>query len=99
MKININTNHIRICKLLGYTSYKTADFIAEFLNMDKQNVNLYIKQIYFFCNPTEHKTTTTNMIEYISKDESILEQLKQNQCFTRDNRVFYIIVLLLRDRY
>ncbi|MGL4977332.1 MAG: hypothetical protein ACRC5G_04890 [Cetobacterium sp.] len=99
MKININTNHIRICKLLGYTSYKTADFIAEFLNMDKQNVNLYIKQIYFFCNPKENKTTTTNMIEYISKDESILEQLKQNQCFTRDNRVFYIIVLLLRDRY
>ncbi|MGL4868495.1 MAG: hypothetical protein ACRC4S_07635, partial [Cetobacterium sp.] len=99
MKININTNHIRICKLLGYTSYKTTDFIAEFLKMDKQNVNLYIKQIYFFCNPKEYKTTTNNMIECITKDKSILNLLKENQCFTRDNRVFYITVLLLRDRY
>ncbi|MGL5918374.1 MAG: hypothetical protein ACRCYM_03920 [Cetobacterium sp.] len=99
MKININTNHIRICKLLGYTSYKTTDFIAEFLKMDKQNVNLYIKQIYHFTNPNKNKTTTNNMIEYITKDSSILNSLKENQCFTRENRIFYIIVLLLRDRY
>ncbi len=99
MKININTNHIRICKLLGYTSYKTTDFISEFLKMDKQNVNLYIKQIYSFTKSEEPKPTIQSMIIDICNSKDILTQLKKEQHFTKDNRILYIILILLRDRY
>lgn len=99
MKININTNHIRICKLLGYTSYKTTDFISQFLKMHKQNVNLYIKQIYSFTDSIESKVTIQNMINSINENKGILELLKKEQSFTKENRIFYIILILLRDRY
>ncbi|MGL5189702.1 MAG: hypothetical protein ACRC7S_08620 [Cetobacterium sp.] len=99
MKININTNHIRICKLLEYTSYKTTDFIAEFLKMDKQNVNLYIKQIYSFTDSEESKPTIQSMINCICKNTTLLGDLKKEQRFTKENRVLYIILILLRDRY
>ena len=46
MKININANHIRIYKLLNFIPDKNLDFICHFLKMNKQNVILYIKQIY-----------------------------------------------------
>ncbi|MGL5427044.1 MAG: hypothetical protein ACRDAS_03940 [Cetobacterium sp.] len=99
MKININTTHIRICKLLGYTTYKTTDFIAEFLKMNKQNVNLYIKQIYSFINSEDSKLSIQSMIDCINKDKNILSLLKKEQCFTKENRVLYLILILLRDRY
>ncbi|MGL5723247.1 hypothetical protein [Cetobacterium sp.] len=99
MKININTNHIRICKLLGYTTHKTTDFIAEFLQMNKQNVNLYIKQIYSFIDSSESKPTIQTMIDYISKNKYILCLLKKEQHFTKENRILYMVLILLRDRH
>ncbi|MGL5355720.1 MAG: hypothetical protein ACRDAQ_04100 [Cetobacterium sp.] len=97
MKVNINTNHIRICKLLGYLQNENIDFVAKFLNMDKQNVNLYIKQIYSFINLGSSKKNLNKMIGFISKNTNTIAILKTHQCFTKENRIFYIILLLLRD--
>ncbi|MGL5088190.1 MAG: hypothetical protein ACRC6Z_01830, partial [Cetobacterium sp.] len=90
MKVNINTNHIRIYKMLGYTSKKNVDFIAEFLKMDIQNVKLYIKQIYSFTHTKESKSNLHTMITNISKNTAILKVLKKHQSFSKENRIFYI---------
>ncbi|MCQ9628502.1 helix-turn-helix domain-containing protein [Cetobacterium somerae] len=99
MKVNINTNHLRIYKLLGFTSYKTVDFIAEFLKMDKQNVILYIKQIYSFIDSEKKKLNTQSIINKIISDVNLINQLKEYQKFTKANRIFYMILILLRDKY
>lgn len=99
MKVNINTNHLRICRLLSFTSYKTIDFIAEFLKMDRQNVILYIKQIYSFIDSKKTKVSTQNIIDEIINHTDIISHLKEYQKFTKANRIFYIILILLRDKY
>lgn len=98
MKININTNHIRIYKLLKFSSYKNVDFICQFLKMNKQNVILYIKQIYFFINATNSKVNVTDMVNEIINDNTILKKLKSKQNFIKENRIFYITLRLLCDR-
>ncbi|MGL4863731.1 MAG: hypothetical protein ACRC4T_11505 [Cetobacterium sp.] len=99
MKVNINTNHLRIYKLLNFTSYKTVDFIAEFLKMDKQNVILYIKQIHSFIDSNKKKLNTQSIINEIINDTNLINQLKENQKFTKSNRIFYMTLILLRDEY
>ena len=98
MKININTNNIRIYKLLKFSSYKNIDFICQFLKMNKQNVILYIKQIYFFINATNSKVNVTDMVNEIINDNTILKKLKSKQNFIKENRIFYITLRLLCDR-
>ncbi|MEG0236676.1 hypothetical protein [Cetobacterium sp.] len=99
MKVNINTNHLRIYKLLSFSSYKTIDFISEFLKMDRQNVILYIKQIYSFVESKQKKINTQSIINEIINEINLIDRLKECQKFTKKNRVFYIILILLRDKY
>lgn len=96
MKININANHIRIYKLLNFIPDKNIDFICHFLNMSKQNVILYIKQIYYIIDTIKENITLSQMIKKILENKSILKILKENQIFTKEDRIFYIILMLLR---
>ena len=97
MKINITTNHIRIYRLLNFLPEKNIEFIAKFLNMSKQNVILYIKQIYYFVDNKTSGTLLQSIINDILNSKNLLLTLKKNQIFTKDDRVFYITLKLLRD--
>lgn len=96
MKININANHIRIYKLLNFIPDKNLDFICHFLKMNKQNVILYIKQIYQLIGNNQQNILLTDMIKKIQSDKSLFKALKQNQIFTKTDRIFYIILILLK---
>ncbi len=96
MKININANHIRIYKLLNFIPDKNIDFICHFLKMSKQNVILYIKQIYYVIENQEENITLSHMIKSILENKSIFTILKENQVFTKEDRIFYIILMLLK---
>ena len=96
MKININANHIRIYKLLNFIPDKNLDFICHFLKMNKQNVILYIKQIYQLIENNQQNILLTDMIKKIQSDKSLFKALKQNQIFTKTDRIFYIILILLK---
>ncbi|MGL4537702.1 MAG: hypothetical protein ACRCUD_01205 [Cetobacterium sp.] len=96
MKININTNHIRIYKLLNLSPDKNIDFICHFLRMNKQNVILYIKQIYQLVEDKKQNILFQDMIKEILNDKPLLKILKQNQIFAKEDRIFYIILILLK---
>ncbi|MGL5521401.1 MAG: hypothetical protein ACRDA2_04990, partial [Cetobacterium sp.] len=96
MKININTNHIRIYKLLNFIPDKNIDFICHFLRMNKQNVILYIKQIYQLVEDKKQNILFQDMIKEILNDKPLLKILKQNQIFAKEDRIFYIILILLK---
>lgn len=96
MKININTNHIRIYKLLNFIPDKNIDFICHFLRMNKQNVILYIKQIYQFIENKQQNILLQNMVDEITNNESLFKILKQHQTFAKEDRIFYIILVLLK---
>lgn len=98
MKININANHIRIYKLLNFIPDKNIDFICHFLKMNKQNVILYIKQIYYVIETQTENVTLSHMIKKILENKSIFKTLKENQVFTKEDRIFYIILMLLKHR-
>ncbi|MHA4989740.1 hypothetical protein ACX281_08870 [Cetobacterium somerae] len=95
MKININANHIRIYKLLNFIPDKNIDFICHFLRMNKQNVILYIKQIYQFTENKKQDILLQDMIKEILNNQSLFKILKQNQTFAKEDRIFYIILALL----
>lgn len=97
MKININANHIRIYKLLDFIPDKNIDFICHFLNMNKQNVILYIKQIYYIIDTKKENITLSQIIKKILENKSILKLLKENQIFTKEDRILYIILMLLKQ--
>lgn len=96
MKININANHIRIYKLLNFIPDKNIDFICNFLRMNKQNVILYIKQIYEFTENKKENILLQDMIKEIINNKSLFKILKQNQIFSKEDRIFYIILVLLK---
>ena len=96
MKININANHIRIYKLLNFIPDKNIDFICHFLRMNKQNVILYIKQIYEFTENKKENILLQDMIKEIINNKSLFKILKQNQIFSKEDRIFYIILVLLK---
>ena len=96
MKINITTNHIRIYKLLNFIPDKNIDFICHFLKMNKQNVILYIKQIYQFTENKKQNILLIDMIKHIQNNKSLFKILKQNQVFTKEDRIFYIILILFK---
>ena len=98
MKININANHIRIYKLLNFIPDKNIDFICHFLKMNKQNVILYIKQIYYVIETQTENITLSHMIKKILENKSIFKTLKDNQVFTKEDRIFHIILTLLKHR-
>lgn len=97
MKINITTNHIRIYRLLNFLPERNIEFIANFLKMNKQNVILYIKQIHHYVENKSCNISLIDIINEISKDKSLLKTLKKHQIFCKDDRIFYIILKLLRD--
>ena len=96
MKINITTNHVRIYKLLNFIPDKNIDFICHFLKMNKQNVILYIKQIYQFIEDKKQNILLQDMIKEILNNKSLFKILKQNQTFAKEDRIFYIILVLLK---
>ncbi|MGL5612823.1 hypothetical protein [Cetobacterium sp.] len=96
MKVNINTNHIRIYKLLNFLPNKDIDFICQFLKMNRQNVILYIKQIYYFLETKKQSNLLSDMIKELSENKNIFNILKQNQVFIKEDRIFYIILILLK---
>lgn len=96
MKININTNHIRIYKLLNFLPNKNIEFICQFLKMNRQNVILYIKQIHWLLQNEQQNIPLNEMIKKISENRNTFSILKEKQLFTKENRIFYIILLLLK---
>lgn len=96
MKININANHIRIYKLLNFIPDKNIDFICHFLRMNKQNVILYIKQIHQFLENKTDNLALSNIIKEITNNKYLFKILKQTQTFTKEDRIFYIIFILLK---
>lgn len=96
MKINININHIRIYKLLNFLPNKNIDFICKFLKMNRQNVILYIKQIYYLLETQNDDNSLNNIIKEISENKSIFYILKEKQIFMKNDRIFYIILILLK---
>lgn len=96
MKININANHIRIYKLLNFIPDKNLDFICHFLKMNKQNVILYIKQIYQFIENKKENILLQDMINEITNNKSLFKRLKKTQIFTKEDRIVYIIFILLK---
>lgn len=96
MKTNINANHIRIYKLLNFIPDKNIDFICHFLKMNKQNVILYIKQIYQFIENKTQSILLKDMIKEIVNNKSLFKILKQSQIFSKEDRIFYIILILLK---
>lgn len=97
MKINITTTHIRIYRLLNFLPEKNIEFIAKFLKMNKQNVILYIKQIYHYIDNKNSNNSLASIINEINNNKTIFKTLKKHQIFSKDDRIFYIILKLLRD--
>lgn len=97
MKINITTTHIRIYRLLNFLPERNIEFIANFLKMNKQNVILYIKQIYYFVDNKNSNSSLNSIITEIITNKNLFEILKKNQTFNKEDRIFYIILKLLRD--
>jgi hypothetical protein len=97
MKANITTNHIRVYKLLSFLPNENLNFICNFLKLNKQNVILYIKQIYSYINDDNSSVLINEIIEKIISSPELIDILKEKQIFTREDRIFYIILKLLRD--
>lgn len=97
MKINITTTHIRIYRLLNFLPERNIEFIAKFLKMNKQNVILYIKQIYYFVDNKDSNNSLNSIITEIINNKNLFKTLKRNQTFNKEDRIFYIILKLLRD--
>lgn len=96
MKFNITSNHIRLYKLLQLYSLKDINFICTILKVKNKTIILYIKQLYHTIPNKKNLTTTTkDMIVEIRKSSELLEIIKSTQTFTKDERIFYIILKLL----
>ncbi|MGL4867527.1 MAG: hypothetical protein ACRC4S_02560, partial [Cetobacterium sp.] len=57
MKFNINSNHIRLYKLLQSYSLDDMDFLCEILKVQDKTITVYIKQLYYSI---ENKNILTN---------------------------------------
>lgn len=96
MKFNINSNHIRLYKLLKLYSLKDIDFLCEILKVKNKTITLYIKQLYH-CIPNKANLTnsTKEMVVEIRESSDLLKTIKDFQIFTKDERALYIILKLL----
>lgn len=96
MKFNINSNHIRLYKLLKLYSLKDIDFLCEILKLKNKTITLYIKQLYYSIpNKNSLTNSTKDMIVEIKESSELLETIKAFQVFTKDERALYIILKLL----
>ncbi|MGL5903224.1 MAG: hypothetical protein ACRCZO_11120 [Cetobacterium sp.] len=96
MKFNINSNHIRLYKLLELYSLKEINFICEILKVKNKTIILYIKQLYYSIpNKSNLTTTTKDMIIEIKNSPELLGIIKSIQTSTKEERIFYIILKIL----
>lgn len=91
----INSNHIRVVKLLQSISNPNLEFVGEILNIGESNVIQYIRSIYKYINPKATTFKKQEMIESIVKERELVEKLQKYQEVTKEERQVYIIFSLL----
>lgn len=91
----INSNHIRIVKLIQNISNINLEFMGEILNTGEHNVILYIRTVYKFLYPESETFKRDEMIEAIKTCPGLVETLKKQQEITKEERISFIIFSLL----
>lgn len=94
----INSNHLRVVKLLQGIADPNIQFISKLLGIGESNVIQYIKTVYSFIEPNSTSFRKQEMIEVIRSDKSLVERLRKFQEITKEERQVYIIFSLFQKR-
>lgn len=95
MAITICSKHLRVLSLLSFTEGNNLDFLEDFLDLSKANLNLYLKDLYNSI-PNCNKTNKIDlMIKEILKFDDLFSTLKQQQVISKPERVFFLTLKLL----
>lgn len=94
----INSNHLRVVKLLQGISNPNLQFIGELLNIGESNVIQYIKTVYKYIETGSSSFKKQEMIDAVRKEKNLVDTLREFQEITKEERQVYIIFSLLLYR-
>lgn len=95
MAITICSKHLRVLNLLNFTEGNNLDFLENFLELSRANLNVYLKDLYSSI-PDINKTNKVDlMIKEILNCNDLFSILKKQQVISKNERVFFLTLKLL----
>lgn len=95
MAITICSKHLRVLSLLNFTEGNNLDFLENFLELSKANLNIYLKDLYNSI-PDVNKTNKIDlMIGEILNSNELFFILKKQQVISKAERIFFLTLKLL----
>ncbi|MHA5067753.1 HTH domain-containing protein (plasmid) [Cetobacterium somerae] len=95
MAITICSKHLRVLNLLNFTEGNNLDFLENFLELSRANLNVYLKDLYSSI-PDINKTNKIDlMIKEILNCNDLFSILKKQQVISKNERVFFLTLKLL----
>ncbi|MGL5230651.1 MAG: HTH domain-containing protein [Cetobacterium sp.] len=95
MAITICSKHLRVLSLLNFTEGNNLEFLENFLELSKANLNVYLKDLYSSI-PNCNKTNKVDlMIKEILSYNDLFFILKKQQVISKPERVFFLTLKLL----
>lgn len=95
MAITICSKHLRVLSLLNFTEGKNLEFLEDFLELSKANLNIYLKDLYNSI-PNCTKTNKVDiMIREILNFNDLFFTLKKQQVISKPERVLFLTLKLL----
>ncbi len=95
MAITICSKHLRVLSLLNFTEGKNLEFLEDFLELSKANLNVYLKDLYNSI-PNCNKTNKVDiMIREILSFNDLFFTLKKQQVISKPERVLFLTLKLL----
>ncbi|MGL6169971.1 MAG: helix-turn-helix domain-containing protein [Fusobacteriaceae bacterium] len=94
----INSNHIRVTKLIQTISNPDLNFFSELLKTSEQNTTLYIRDVYKYISPNCTTFKKNIMLKSIRENKNLIDLLKKEQEITKEERICFIIFSLFLKR-
>ncbi|MGL4904534.1 MAG: hypothetical protein ACRC34_03445, partial [Cetobacterium sp.] len=94
----ITSKHLQILKLIKNNSNFTLKDIADIFKMSPQYTKLYIDDIYSeLYNTSKNKLKIEEILHLINISTNSKNILRKNQYFTKNQNVFYVLLLLAQN--
>ncbi|MGL5000453.1 MAG: helix-turn-helix domain-containing protein [Cetobacterium sp.] len=95
----ITSRHLQIFKFIKKNKDAKVTDIVELFNLSPQHIKLYLEDIYseiYKENPSALKTNLILEKIYLSSNGRTL--LKREQCFSKNEKIFYILFQLIKSK-